>query len=152
MNATFAFIIHLPLKKCQGKLSFLDSKFKTTSLTFRSVTPQNAVSSCRTYGRTLDCCLPAPFFNLTASLSASRCSPKLAVSNIPFRGKTGFLLPLLVQVDYSWQGQANVPHRLIPTRGSTSETKTQAFKTVTQQNFPLWRKQCSIWPLAGFTF
>lgn len=56
-NETFSFIIHLPLTKCQGKLSSLDSKLKTTSLTFPSVTLQTAVSSCHTYGCPLGCCL-----------------------------------------------------------------------------------------------
>lgn len=69
-----------------SKLSYLESKFQTTSLTFSSVIPQSAVSSLPTYGCPLGCCLP-PIFQVDSLTLHQPLRPRVSLVLVSRSGR-----------------------------------------------------------------
>lgn len=118
---------HLPpssiYREQNVKANFLlwTASLKNTSLTFPSVTPQTAVSSCLTYGCPLD--LFTPHFSLWQHHCAPAVVAPISLSLVSHLGeKQGF--SCFSSGCLCMARQANVPHGLIPTLPSSSETNT----------------------------
>lgn len=105
----------------RANFSLWTANLKTTSLTFPSVTPRTAVSSCWTYGCPLDPCLP-PIFHSWQPHCAPAATAQISLSaRLQFKEK--LCSSCLFWFKWFMHGKGRATF-LIPTQGSSSETNT----------------------------